>query len=75
MLVHQRVCGLVLKGQPQNLGEQWPYRSRDTPDSTVRLARWHGPLSLGFTRPGKHTKNYGKSPFFMGKITIHGNFP
>jgi len=22
------------------------------------------------TRPGKHTKNYGKSPFFMGKSTI-----
>jgi hypothetical protein len=20
--------------------------------------------------PGKHTKNYGKSPLFMGKITI-----
>ena len=28
-----------------------------------------------FTRPGKHTKNYGKSPFFMGKSTISmGNF-
>ena len=23
-----------------------------------------------FTRPGKQTKNYGKSPFFMGKLTI-----
>ena len=22
-----------------------------------------------FTRPGKHTKNYRKSPFFMGKST------
>jgi hypothetical protein len=22
------------------------------------------------TRPGKHTKSYGKSPFFMGKSTI-----
>jgi len=22
------------------------------------------------TRPGKHTKNYGKSPFSMGKSTI-----
>jgi len=22
------------------------------------------------TRPGKHTKNYGKSPFLMGKLTI-----
>jgi len=23
---------------------------------------------------GKHTKNYGKSPFFMGKLTINGHF-
>ena len=22
------------------------------------------------TRPGKHTKSYGKSPFLMGKLTI-----
>ena len=25
---------------------------------------------LGTTRPGKHTKNHGKPPFFMGKSTI-----
>jgi len=25
---------------------------------------------MGFTRPGKPTKNYGKSPFLMGKSTI-----
>ena len=24
------------------------------------------------TRPGKHTKNYGKSPFLMGKLTRNG---
>jgi hypothetical protein len=24
---------------------------------------------------GKHTKNYGKSPFFMGEFTINGDFP
>jgi hypothetical protein len=23
---------------------------------------------------GKHTNNYGKSPFFMGKSTINGHF-
>ena len=23
---------------------------------------------------GKHTKSYGKSPFLMGKLTIHGHF-
>ena len=31
-------------------------------------------IRVGFfrhgTRPGKHTQNYGKSPFFMGKSTI-----
>ena len=26
------------------------------------------------TRPGHLTKNYGKSPFLMGKSTINGNF-
>jgi len=26
------------------------------------------------TRPGKHTKSYGKSPFSMGKSTINGHF-
>jgi len=24
---------------------------------------------------GKHTKNYGKPPFLMGKFTINGDFP
>jgi hypothetical protein len=24
---------------------------------------------------GKHTKNYGKSPLFIGTITINGDFP
>jgi len=24
---------------------------------------------------GKHTENYGKSQFFMGKFTINGDFP
>jgi len=23
---------------------------------------------------GKHTKNYGKSPILMGKLTINGHF-
>ena len=26
------------------------------------------------TRPGKHAKNYGKSPFLMGESTIIGHF-
>ena len=28
----------------------------------------HGKVTA--TRPGKHTRNYGKSPFLMGKLTI-----
>jgi hypothetical protein len=28
------------------------------------------PFQSENTRPGKHTKNYGTSPFFMGKSTI-----
>ena len=31
-------------------------------------------LSYLDTRPGKHTKNYGTSPFLMGKSTINGHF-
>jgi len=40
----------------------------------------HGPdvqpaiRAISGTRPGKHTKNYGKSPFSMGKSTINGHF-
>jgi hypothetical protein len=31
--------------------------------------------SVGLLFPsGKHTKNYGKSPFSMGKSTINGHF-
>jgi len=32
------------------------------------------PWILGVVPSGKHTKNYGKSPFFMGKLTINGHF-
>ena len=33
-------------------------------------------LVIGVVSPsGKHTKNYGKSPLFMGKFTINGDFP
>jgi len=41
------------------------------------LPEWAAPARRGDfgsqamnTRPGKHTKNDGKSPFFMGKLTI-----
>jgi hypothetical protein len=27
---------------------------------------------MGLLPSGKHTKNYGKSPFLIGKSTIHG---
>ena len=33
------------------------------------------PGEMGKSLPsGKHTKNYGKSPFLMGKSTINGHF-
>jgi hypothetical protein len=33
------------------------------------------PISgIEITRSGKHTKNYGKSQFLMGKSTIDGHF-
>ena len=28
-----------------------------------------------YTRPGKYTKSYGKSPCLMDKSTINGNLP
>ena len=30
--------------------------------------------NLGMNTSRKHTKNYGKSPFLMGKLTINGHF-
>jgi len=36
----------------------------------VKPSSWGG---FAFTRPGKHTKNYGKSPCLMGKSTINGH--
>ena len=39
-------------------------------DDQVRLAM----LGTGCIPSGKHTKSYGKSPFFMGKLTINGHF-
>ena len=41
-----------------NIGHGW---------SRFRLG---GAAQKLITRPGKHTKNYGKSPFLMGKSTI-----
>ena len=43
-----------------------------------RMFRLVGTYCLGnhwiYTRPGKLTENYGKSPFLMGKSTINGTF-
>ena len=36
--------------------------------------RWLLGISCYDMPSGKHTKNYGKSPFFMGKSTINGHF-
>ena len=43
---------------------------RRFPGHTEMVGRWKWPIETDDTRPGKHTKNYGKSPFFMGKSTI-----
>ena len=67
------------------LRRRWPsFQWRRKTRSLLVQSRYH-PLSIGsiliswgnsqiilnpFTRPGKHTKNYGKSPFLMGKLTI-----
>jgi len=32
-------------------------------------------LSYNQLPSGKHTNNYGQSPFLMGKLIINGNFP
>ena len=37
--------------------------------------QWNRCKKMGVWLPsGKHTKNYGKSPFLMGKSTINGHF-
>ena len=51
---------LMLRGEPQT----W----RINPGSIKEEA--HKPQLPS----GKHTKNYGKSPFLMGKSTINGHF-
>jgi hypothetical protein len=43
------------------------------------MVTWEFPITrnphLFFPIPsGKHTKNYGKSPFLMGQLTINGHF-
>ena len=35
----------------------------------------HKSCSHIYVPSGKHTKNYRKSPLFMGKLTINGDFP
>ena len=50
------------------------------PQAAANLGRtWHGgtvgqPFIKDLLPSGKHTTNYGKSPFFMGNSTINGNF-
>ena len=36
----------------------------------LRHPKWGGSMKKMGVPSGKHTKNYGKSPFFMGKTTI-----
>ena len=80
MFIYQRVNPTVLKTM-KILGEtamsRWerPRCARRRGSSAASTNDWHliatkwRPWSsrMGDTRPGKHTKNYGKSPCLMGK--------
>jgi hypothetical protein len=53
--------------------------SQRPPHGNVSLLAKHVPKPTGWISTillpsGKHTKNYGKSPFLMGKSTINGHF-
>ena len=39
----------------------------------VFLAMWDSPLLPADLPSGKHTTNYGKSPFLMGTLSINGH--
>ena len=41
-------------------------------EAQLAVVDW-GSITVG-TRPGKHTKNYGKPPSFMAKCTINHHF-
>ena len=45
-------------------------RARVRTVSKKVVALWHGAEKLSQLPSGKHTKNYGKSPFLMGNSTI-----
>jgi len=57
-----------------------PTRSLSKVASRALLANsklsWNSPSlkASNWLPSGKHTKNYGKSPFLIGKLTINGHF-
>ena len=59
------------QGASVNWYRHWSDQMSCTTAAIFR-AEGHAPSTRchGDTRPGKHTKNYGKSPFLMGKLTI-----
>ena len=50
------------------------HRAKHPHLSTLKTNRSTAGVRFGDTRPGKLTKNDGKSPFLMGKSTINGPF-
>jgi hypothetical protein len=60
--------------------EKWPMPCSLFVDPTMVLVCHEGRLRhtldspIGYTRPGTHTKNHGKSPCSMGKLDIYGYF-
>ena len=66
---------------PKNSSPAAPCGKSSLPPSVRTPAKLPGPPDLdrtifgcSSTRPGKHTKNHGKSPCLMGKSTINGVF-
>jgi len=54
-------------------GGRWLDQSNPGPDVGGTDVGWKT-QKMGELPSGKHTKNYGKSPFLMGKSTITGHF-
>jgi len=70
------ITGLQEEEEPEKLPRsRW---ERLQVPSWVRWSHrnWECHIGIFWGYPsGKHTKNYGKSPFLMGKFTMNGDFP
>ena len=67
-------CCCVHSNQKENFTSQFSQRRMILTGQYVKGQGLFPRNQFERTRPGKRLHNYGKSPFFMGKLTIHGNF-